>query len=181
MLGLVNTLSSQGTTAYQPTDSQVQLKPSEEYLINTDCIVELKVYGSTDSDILYKLQPEEDRTPSFRLRVNETNAAIDTIADTSAASNLLTLNVYLNEYGENALSFAECASLSTTAKYYNISDIVWGEQNKTKTRSFLWIARGGQSLEKIFVHGGLDLLMDEITTGTTTSTTSSTSTTTTEA
>jgi len=174
MLGIVTTLSSLGTTAYQPTDSQVQLKASTEYLINTSGIIEMKVYSSNDSDLLYKIQPEEDRTPAFRLRVNETNAAIDTIADTSAASNLLTLNVYLNDYGENALTFAECASLSTTAKYYNISDIMWGEQNLTKTRSFLWIAHGGQSLEKIFVDGGLDYLMDLIVTGTTTTTTSTT-------
>jgi len=181
MLGLVTTLSTLGTTAYQPTDSQVQLKPSKEYLINTDCIVELKVYSSNDSDILYKLSPEEDQTPAFRLRVNETNAAIDTIADTSAASNLLALDVYLNDYGENALSYAECASLSTTTKYYNISDIVWGDENLQETRTFLWITHGGQDLEKIFVEGGLDKLMDKITTGTTTSTTSSTTSTTTAA
>jgi hypothetical protein len=178
MLGKVTTLSTLGTTAYQPTDSQVQLKASTDYIINTDCIVEMKVLGSTDSDLLYKLSPEEDRTPAFRLRVDDSNSDIDTIADTSPASNLLSLNVYLNEEGENALTFAECAGYSTTAKYYNISDIRWVEENADQNLSFLWVSHGGQSLEKIFVDHGLDMLIDKITTGTTTTTTSSTSTTT---
>jgi len=181
MIGLVNTLSTVGLTAYQPTDSQVQLKLSTEYLINTDCIVEMKVFGTTDSDLLYKLNPEDDKQPGFRLRVNETNAAIDTIADTSAASNMITLDVFYNDYGENALTFAECASLSTTAKYYNVDDIIWGEQNASETRSMLLIARGGQSIEKIFVDSNLDQVMDLVTTGTTTTTTSTTSTTSTTA
>jgi len=181
MIGLVNTLSSLGTTAYQPTDSQVQLKISEEYLINSDCIVEMKVYSSDDSDLLYKLNPEDDRQPAFRLRVSQTNAELDTIADTDPDSNLMVLDVFENDYGENALTFAECASLSTVAKYYNVEDIVWGEQNAAKTRSMLLIARGGQSVEKIFVDSGLDQIMDLVVTGTTTTTTSSTSSTTTSA
>jgi len=181
MIGLVNTLSSLGTTAYQPTDSQVQLKLSTEYLFNTDCIVEMKVFSTDDSDLLYKLNPEDDKQPGFRLRVAETNAAIDTIADSAAASNMLDLNVFENDYGENALTFAECAALSTVAKYYNVDDIVWGEQNAAQNRSLLLIARGGQSIEKIFVNSGLDQIMDLVITGTTTTTTSSTSTTSTVA
>jgi hypothetical protein len=181
MLGIVTTLSTFGTTAPQAVDSQIEIRSSTEYLINTDNIVEMKVYGTTDSDLKYKLSTEEDRSPEFHLRVNETNSAIDTLADTSANSNMVVLNVFYNDYGEDALTFAECASLSTTAKYFNITDIVWGEENNAQNKSMLLIAEGGNKIRKIFVDHGLDMLIDLIVTGTTTTTTSSTSSTTTSA
>ena len=180
MLGIVTTLSTLGSTAPQPVDSQVELRPSKEYLINTDNIVSLKVYSTNDSDIRYKLNPEEDLSPDFHLRVNETNAAIDTLADTSAASNMVVLNVFYTDYNEDPLTFAECVGLSTTAKYFNITDIVWGEENASGNKSMLLIAQGGNKVKKIFVDHGLQMLKDLIETGTTTTTTSSTSTTSTE-
>lgn len=181
MIGIITTLSTQGTTAYNPVDSQVELEASKEYVFNTDNITRMKVYGTTDSELAYKLDRYEDRSPEFKVIVNETNAAIQTIADTAAASNVVTLNVFLNDYTEDALSFAECAALSTTAKYYNIESIVWGFENDDATITCLYIAEGGWGVKKIFVDSNLDQIIDLVTTGTTTTTTSSTSTTTTSA
>lgn len=182
MLGIVNTLSTYGLVSARPVDSQIEGKPSQKLIINTDCIVRMKVHGTTDSELYYKLNPAEDRSPEFKLIVNETNAAIQTLADTAAASNMILLNVFLNEYQEDVMTFAEAAlsTSSTTAKYYNIDDIKWIEQNEDENMSMLWVAVGGQSLRKIFVDHELDKIIDLVTTGTTTTTTSSTSTTTSE-
>ena len=93
MIGLITTLSTQGTTGYQPTDSEMQLRPSIAYLINTLNITSMKVLGTTDSDLKYKLNRHEDRTPEFILRVNETNAAVQALADIGANSSMVLLNV----------------------------------------------------------------------------------------
>lgn len=179
MLGLVNTLSDLGTTAPQPIDGILQLKASTKYLIQTDCITKMKVLGTTDSDLRYKLNPKEDKSPEFILRVNETNAQVTAIADTAAASNMIALDVFLNEYGEDVLTFAEAelSTTSTTTKYYNIEDICWGEQNADENKSMLLINEGGWDTRKIFVDSDLDKIEDLAETGTTTTTTSSTSTT----
>jgi len=173
MIGLVTTLSSQGSTAYQPLDPEIQLKPSQEVLINTLNITSLKVFSTNDSDIRYKLNRKEDRSPEFLLRVNETNAAVQALSDVAANSNMLLLNEK-----EGAMSFAEAATLSSTAKYYNIDDICFVEENNAATMSRMVVAKGGQGLEIIFVNSNLAQLMDLISTGTTTTTTSTTSTTT---
>ena len=181
MLGILDTLSDLGTTAPQPTDSQVQLKPSTSYLVQTNTIVSMKLYSTDDSDLRIKLNPEEDRTPEFILRVSQTNAEIDTIADTSANSNMIPLSVFYTDYDEDPLNFAECVGLSTETKYFNIDDILWGEENASQNKSMLLISEGGHGIKKIFVDHGLDMIVDILTTGTTTTTTSSTSSTTTEA
>jgi len=178
MLGLVNTLSTLGTTATQPVDSQVELKASKEYLINTLCIAKMKVYSTDDSDIRYKLNFHEDKSPEFFLRVSQTNAAIVAISDVAATSNMILLRVYLNDYGENVMTFAEAAlsTSSTTAKYFNIDDILWGEENAAGNKSMLLIAEGGWGIKKIFVDHELAKIMDLLVTGTTTTTTTSTTT-----
>jgi hypothetical protein len=144
-------------------------------------ITELRVYSTNDSDIRYKLNRNEDRSPEFHLRVNETNAAIQALADVAAASNMVALDVFLGETGENVLTFAEAAlsGSSTTTKYYTVNEIVWAEENAAATMSMLLIQVGGQDLEKIFVDSNLAQIKDLVETGTTTTTTSSTSTTTT--
>ena len=172
MLGIVTTLSTQGTTGYQPTDSEIQLQPSNEYIINSLNIVSMKVFSTNDSDLRYKLNRHEDQQPQFLLRVNETNAAVQAIADVAAASNMILLNVK-----EGALSFAEAATLSSTAKYYNIDDISWIEENNAANASRMVVQEGGQDLDIIFVDSSLAAIYDLLTTGTTTSTTSTTSTT----
>ena len=183
MLGLVTTLSTLGSTAAQPVDSEIQLKLSTEYIINTLNITEMKVYSTDDSDIKYKLNRNEDKSPEFHLRVAETNAAIKTLADVSAASNMVALDVFMGETNENVLTFAEAALSGSTAttKYYTVNEIVWAEENNAATMSMLLVQVGGQDLEKIFVDSNLAQIKDLVETGTTTTTTSSTSTTSTTA
>ena len=178
MLGILTTLSTQGSTAYNPVDSQVELKPSTEYLYNTKNIVKLSVSGSTDSNIRYKLSVNEDQSPDFLIRANELNSTITTVADTSAASQMLTLTVYIGDTGEDVLTFTEAAlsSSSTETRYYNIDDIVWGFDNASGNKSCLYIAEGGSSVKKIFTDHELAKINDLVATGTTTTTTTSTTT-----
>jgi hypothetical protein len=170
MIGLVTTLSTQGTTAAQAVDSQIELKASTEYLINTLNIVDMKVYSTNDSDIEYKLNRNEDRSPSFHLRVNETNAAIQTLADVAASSNMVPLDVFLNEHSENVMSYYEAAVATSSAvtKYYSVDEIVWVEENNDATMCLMYVQVGGQNLEKIFVDSNLAQVYDMVTTGTTT-------------
>lgn len=170
MIGLITTLSSQGTTAAQAVDSQIELKPSCEYLINTQNIVDLKVFSTNDSDISYKLNRNEDKSPTFHLRVNETNAAIQALADVAANSNMVSLDVFENEHSENVLSYYEAAvaSSSTVTKYFTVEEIVWAEEDNDATMSLMYVQVGGQDLEKIFVDSNLAQIIDLITTGTTT-------------
>lgn len=180
MLTPVNTISSVGTHFPQPTDSQVQVKASTEYIINSLNIVRMRLYSTDDTTIYYKLNRHEDRSPEMMLRVTETKAQIQTLADTAAASNMIALNVFLGETGEDCLTFAECdlAGSSTTEKYYNIDEIVWVEENADGDKCMLWVSDGGHDLNKIFADLNIDQFYDEVTTGTTTTTTSTTSTTT---
>ena len=170
MIGLITSLSTLGETAAQPVDSQVQLKPSSEYLINTDNIVSTQVYSTNDSDIFYKLNRFEDQSPQFHLRVNETNAAVQALADVGAASNMVSLDVFLNEHSEDVMSYAEAALSSSTAttKYINIEDICWAEENNAATMSLMLIQEGGNAIKKIFIDSNLAQIFDLITSGTTT-------------
>lgn len=183
MLCPVTTISTVGTHAYQMTDSQIQVQASKEYLINSLNIVRMKLYSTNDSTVYYKLNRFDDRQPEFILRVTETNAQIQTYADTAAASNVVALDVFLGETQEDVLTFAEAAlsGSSTTTKYFNIDDIVWVEENDDATMCMLLISEGGWNTKKIFVDSNLDQIYDLVETGTTTTTTSSTSTTTAEA
>ena len=172
MLGKITTLS---TLRPQPVDSQLEVKASTEYLINTQNIYTIKVYATDDSLIDYKLNKHEDRSPQFELTCSETNAQVQALSDVSPSSLKLLLNVH-----EGALTFADCADIATTAKYYNVADIVWVQENNAGTRVFMLIEEGGWGIFKIFVDYSIEQVIDLYTSGaTTTTTTTSTSTTTT--
>lgn len=166
MLGIITTLSSITT---QPVESRLELKASTRYIIQTDNITKLKVQGTTDSYMRYKLDRFEDRSFPETILANETNAQVQAMSDVAAASNMVLLAVY-----EGATSFSECTG-STTNKYFNVSDISWIEENVTSTLSMMWAQRGGWGVKKYFINANLDQIFDEVTTGTTTTTTSSTS------
>ena len=166
MLGLITTLAS---IENQPVDSQIELKASTEYLVNTNNIIKMRVYGTTDSELRVKLNKKEDRSPYFLMIVNETNAAIQTLADVSASSNMIALPVFAG-----AISFSDCTG-STTTKYFNIDDISWVEENNAGTICKLWVEVGGFGLRAFYANYSLAQLYDVLTTGTTTTTTTSTS------
>jgi len=171
MLGKVTTLAS---IECQPTESRVQLVPSTSYLINCSNIHKLKLYGTTDSLISFKLDLHEDRTYPFTLIVDETNAAIQILSDVAAASNMVALSVF-----EGCQSFSECSGVTPVTKYFIVEEISWAEDNTDNTITKIWVQRGGWGVKAYFVNMNIDQLYDEITTGTTTTTTSTTSTTTT--
>ena len=171
MLGKVTCLSS---IEVQPTESRIQFVASKDYLINCSNISKLKVYNTTDSEIEFKLDRHEDRTFTFKIFVDETNAAIQALSDVAAASNMVALSVF-----EGCQSFSECSGVTPVTKYFIVEEISWAEDNTDNTITKIWVQRGGWGVKAYFVNMNIDQLYDEITTGTTTTTTSTTSTTTT--
>lgn len=167
MIGIVTTLSE---IESQPVESRVELAASTQYIINTDNIVKLKVWGTNDSEIRYKFNKHEDRTFEFLMTVNETNLAIQALADVDPDSAMALFDVYA---GATTFNEAEIIS-TTTAKYYNITDIVWIEENDAGTMSKMWVCVGGFGAEAIFVDSTLAQIVDLSTTGTTSTTTTST-------
>jgi len=176
MLGKLTILSTFGDSYYDAVESMLGLSASTEYLVNTDNIIKFKLQGTTDSYIKYKLNIYEDRSPEFILLVDETNANIVTLADATPASVMLALQVY-----EGALTFGDCASLSTTTYYYNIDSIVWGSENEAGTITRLLVAEGGFAVKAIFVNHDIDQIVDWADTGSTTTTSTSSTSTTAEA
>lgn len=171
MLGKITLLSTYGFPYESVTESWLGgLDASTEYLINLDNAVKMKVSGTTDSFLEYKLNLKEDSSPKFNFIVDETNAQLVTLAEATPDSLMIELNVY-----EGALTFNDITGLSTTAIRYNISDIVWGSENEAGTCTRLVITEGGFAVKPIFVDHNIDQIIDLADTGTTTTTTSSTS------
>lgn len=166
MLGLITTKS---TIAVQPVDSQVQIKPSSNYLINCSNIIKMELSGSTDTLIRFKLNKHEDRTPYFSFIADQTLAQIQALADVAPESNMIPLPVF-----EGAVSFSDCTG-TTSDLYFNVEDISWVEENTAGTLCKMWVEEGGFSLRSFFVNYGLSQFVDVLVTGTTTTTTSSTS------
>jgi len=143
MLGKVTTLA---TLEAQAVDSQVELRASTGYLINTLNIAEMKVEGATDSWIHYKFSLNEDRSPEFILTVNETNAAIQTLADATLNSQKVILNVF-----ENIESFNQASTETAVAWSFNVNDIIWGEEDGTAAYTRMWYAIGGKQAKAVIV------------------------------
>ena len=169
MIGKVTILSTFGEPVYSPPESLLGTEPSTGYLINTDNAVKIKVYGTDDSVLDYKLNLHDDRSPEFKMIVSETNAAITTLSDATPASNMIPLPVY-----EGALTFGDIDAISsTTTKYYNITDITWGNENEAGTITRLLLCEGGFTVYPIFVNYSIDQIVDIGDTNSTTSSSSS--------
>jgi len=168
MLGLITTKS---TITVQPVDSQIQLTPSTEYLINCSNIVKMEVTNTNDSLIRYKLNKHEDRSPEFQLIANETNAAIQTLADVDAESLMIPLPIFVH-----AAAFNDCDGTPVT-KYFPVESISWVEEDESATLAKMWVEEGGWGLRPYYVNYNIAQFMDMLVTGTTTTTTSTTSTT----
>jgi len=171
MIGIVTTLSS---LEVQPEFSMVELTISTEYIINTDFITRLEVYGTTDSLLKYSWNIHDSRMAVQSLYVNETNAAVVALADVAAASNMILLPVY-----EDAISFSEAVGQTPVDKYFNIADIVFISENTAGTLARLLAVTGGFEVREYIINYNLAQIIDIVVTGTTTTTTSTTSTTTT--
>jgi len=169
MIGKLTILSTFGEPVYSPPESLLGTEPSEGYLVNTDNIVKAKVYGTDDSILDYQLNLHDDQSIEFKMIVSETNAAITVLSDATPASNMILLPVY-----EGALTFIDIDAISsTTSKYYNITDIVWGNENQAGTITRLLLCEGGFTVYPIFVNYNIDQIVDIGDTATTTSSSSS--------
>lgn len=173
MLAKLTILSAWGDSYYAPVDSLLGLKASKEYIINTDNIVKSKLQGTTDSQLLYKLNKQDDEAPELTLLVDEADATITTYADTSPASQFITLAVY-----EGATTFGDVPYLSTVDTMFRIDEIVWCNRNEDDTATRILVCEGGFTVRAFWVNQTLDRIIDLADTGTSTTTTSSTSTTT---
>lgn len=171
MLAKLNVLSAFGNPYYQPVDSVIATEASGGYLVNTENIGPVKVFGTTDSIFDYKLNLNDDRSPEFKLKVDETKAAIIVLADTSPDSKMISLPVFLG-----ALTFNDIETDDTTTDVmFNVKNIVWGNENPAANITRILVCEGGFAIHQYFVDYSIDAIIDVVTTGTTTTTTTSTS------
>jgi hypothetical protein len=164
-------LTTYATLRPQAVDSEVELRASVSYLVNTDHIVEM-FDNTTARRLSYKFNVYDDQEPRFVFDVTATLAAIQTLADATAASTKITLNVF-----EDIQSFNQVTGLTAVTWNFNVSDIVWGENDATGAYARIWYLSGGHKVTPIIVDHNISQIVDLGDTGTTTTTTSSTTTT----
>lgn len=169
MLGLITT---KATILAQPVEPRISLAASTSYFINTENIVKSKLYGTTDTLVLYQLNKHDDKSTPFYLVTDQTLAQIQAMADVNPDHNLLPLPVF-----PNATSFST-ATGTTTTQYFNINSISWVEQNAGATLTKVLVEEGGRAMRTFYVDYSLaEFVTLLVTTTTTTTSTSSTSTT----
>jgi hypothetical protein len=159
----------------QSVDSQVEQAASEEYLINTEHI--LQMHDESDlptviTRITYKFNVYEDQTTGWVFDATNTLAAIKALADTSAASTKIAIDVF-----EDIQTFDKIPGQTAVTWYFNVSDIVWAEDSPSGAYARLWYLSGGHKVTPVIVDHNIAKIFDLADTGTTTTTTSSTTTT----
>ena len=157
----------------QPVDSQLELRAITNYLINTDHILEM--HDESDlptiiTPITYKFNVYDDKMPELIFNATNTLAAIVTLADATPASTKIALNVF-----ENIQSFNQVTGLTAVTWNFNVTDIVWGENDLTGAYARIWYLSGGHNVTPIIVDHNISQIVDLADTGTTTTTTTSTS------
>ena len=135
-------LTLYSTLERQPVDSQVETYASRSYLVNTDCITEM-TDETTYRKIHYKFNPNEGKTTPFEFDVTNTASAITTLADATKQSEILTLKVFEDEHGNSIQSFNQASGLTSKTRYFNVDNVVWGEENPDATYTRIWVKAGG--------------------------------------
>jgi len=120
--------------------------------------------------LTYKFNVHDDRMGPFIFDVNETLAAINTLADATPASPKILLNVF-----EKIQTFDMIPNDTAVATYFNVVDIVWAEDDPTGNYCRIWISKGGHSIIPYIVDHNIDQIVDLGDTGTTTTSSTSTS------
>ena len=133
-------------------------------LINTDYILDMKLYGSDDARIDYQLRSRFDRDTKFQFIVTDTLAQVVAGSNVSANSAIMALPVF---EGDDTTSAA-------VTHYFNVEDVAWAE-NATTTTSYVYVQEGAD-LKTYIVDYNIDQIMDIATSGTTTTTTTTTTT-----
>ena len=113
--------------------------------------------------IRYKFNPYDDRTPVFVFDATSTLSAITTLADATPASTKLALSVF-----EDAQTFDIVSSLTAVTWNFNVSDIVWGENDPDDAYARIWVMSGGHKLTPYIVDHNISQIVDLADTATTT-------------
>ena len=165
MIGIITTLA----TVVQPEFSMVELVPTTQYIINSENITRLDVYGTADSLLSYSWNSDDDQMAVQKLFVTETNAQVVALSDVVANSNMLSLPVFAG-----IISFSETVGETAVDQVFNIADIVFVEEDASATLARLLAVTGGFEVREYIIDNNLAQIMDLATTGTTTTTTSTT-------
>lgn len=174
MLGVISIYTS---LRNQAVDSQVELALSEDYLINTDHIIEMEdesTLALVITNVKYKFHIYDDRQPYMQFRSGTAIAALVTLSDADFGTEKVALTVY-----ENIQTFDLIDNATTQVWYFDVHSIVWAENDPTDTYARIWVQTGGNKLTPYIVNHTIAQIVSSAGT-TTTSTTSTTSTTTEE-
>ena len=158
-------LTTYTTLKPQPVDSEVELIKSTNYLVNTDHIIEM--HDESDlptviTPITYKFNVYDDKEPVFVFNATNTLAAIQTLADATPSSTKIALSVF-----EDIQSFNQVTGLTAVTWNFNVSDIVWGENDPTGAYARIWYLSGGHKVTPIIVDHNISQLVDWADTGST--------------
>jgi len=169
MLGKISAFTTLGAP---PVDSQVELYALEEYLINTDQIIEMEDASelpTVTTIVYYKFNFQEDKIAPFYFLANETVAAITTLSDATPDSSKIALTVY-----DDIQTFDMIPNATTTTWNFEIEDIIWGQNSPGNRYSRIWVKTGGNKVTPYIVAQSIDDIVDLADTGTTTTTTTTT-------
>jgi hypothetical protein len=139
MLAKITTLTS--ADFFKQGGFGFDLKESTEYIINTNNITDLKVYGTTDSELNYLFAPGDNRTSRMILRVDEAYSVIVGVAQSDAVNRLIAVSVIEDEFGD---------VITSTTYYVNQDQIVLADTYKTGYTK-LFINNGGSDLKTLVV------------------------------
>ena len=151
---MLGELTLYATLKPQPVDAQVELKASESYLFNTDCIIDL-VDNTTYRTIRYKFHPYDDRIPLFVLDITNTAAAIQTLSDATAESTKMALSVF-----EDVQTFDLVTSVTAVTWNFNVASIVWGENDPTDAYARIWVMSGGNKISSYIVDHNISQIVE---------------------
>lgn len=121
------------------------LKASTAYLFQTNNILDLKVYGTTDSEFTYLFSPEDKQTSRAVIRVDEAYSAIAAIATSDEVNRLIALSVIKDKDGEDV----------TETWYVNHDHIFLADEYDTD-KTGIYLRNGGSSYKYIVVTESLD-------------------------
>lgn len=166
---MLGKITKNSTAQRQPVDSQVEIALSTSYLVNADYIIDM-VDQTSYRDLRYKFNVYDDKQTDLYIAVSDTAAAINTLADATANSQMISLNVF-----EGIQSFNQVTGLTAVETTFNVAAIVWGEDDPTGAYSRIWYLTGGGREVPVIVDHNIAQIVDLADTGGTTTTTSSTS------
>jgi hypothetical protein len=159
MLGKITKGST--PTQRQPVDSQVEIALGISYLINTDYIIDV-VDQTTHRDLRYKFNVYDDRQTDLYIAVTDTASAIQTLADATANSKMVSFDVF-----EGIQSFNQVTGETAVETTFNVADIVWGEDDPGGDYCRLWYLIGGKEAVPIIVDHTIDQIVEWADTGST--------------